>query len=179
MSRVSGIATAAGCAVLMLTGCGAVNAITSHFESAPQRANSDAAAMLASFVPPEGAVRLGSAPTGLSKPMTMPISPNLVDKTAYWQASGSPQDVLTWEKTHLSSRFTLTSHGTSGRNPAKAGETFALLAVAGVLFARILEITAIPEGGRTAIRVDSQVVWIPSSPSSERITASTHSSPSP
>jgi hypothetical protein len=156
----------------MLTGCGAVNAITSHFEPPPpQRANSDATSMVTSFVPPKGAVRLHSAPADLSDPMT-PISPNLVDKTAYWQASGSPQDTLDWEKAHIPSQFILTSHGTFGRTTAKAFETFSLPAVAGALSTRILEITAIPEGDRTAIRVDAQDIWIPSKP--ERITDSTH-----
>jgi len=135
----------------------------------------DAASIVSSFVPPKGAVRLDSAPAGLSKPMSVPSSQNLVGKTAYWQASGSPQDVLAWEKAHLPSRFTWSGGGTSfGTGPAQASETFTLPAVPGVLPTRTLELTAAPDGGHTAIRVDAQVSWLPPKPSSERIPASAH-----
>lgn len=171
-SRVTGAAVAVGSAALILTGCGTVHAVTTKSGPTPQqsaettksgvapqqRADSDAASIVSSFVPPKGAVRLNSAPAGLSKPMGVPATPDLVDKTAYWQASGSPQAVLAWEKAHLPSRFTWAGGGTSfgGTAPAESEENFTLPPVSGVLPSRTLELTAVPDGDRTAIRIDSQ-----------------------
>lgn len=99
--------------------------------------------------------------------MGVSTTPDLVDKTVYWQASGSPQDVLAWEAEHLPSRFTRAGGGMSfGVAPEKSEGKFTLLPVTGVLPSRTLEITAVADGGRTAIRVHAQVTWVPSRPSS-------------
>ena len=179
ISQVTGAVTTAGCAVLILTGCGLVHPSTGRpvpvtGSASQQQAEADAASIVASFVPPKDAVLLDSPPSGLIQ-ATVPGSPDLAVRTAYWQASGSPKDVLTWEKEHLPSRFTWSGSGTSsGNGPAKAQESFTLPAATGALPAPTLEITAAEEGSHTAIRVDAQVPWLPSRPSSERIPASAH-----
>lgn len=183
MRRVIGVAAAAGCAALAIAGCGTAHGPSSASSPTPsasaspqQRANADAASILASFVPPPGAVRLPAAPGGLRTPLgVMRGASDVVRDTAFWRVSGSPQTVLNWEKTHLPGRFTATGSGTlfAMNNPVKLWNTdFALPPVAGVLPARGMEINAVKAGGgHSALRVDAQVTWQPPKPSTERIPA--------
>ena len=179
MSRVIGVAAAAGCAALAIAGCGTIRA-GSLPSAAPkpatpqQRASADAASILSSFVPPPGAVRLTAAPGGaLRAPAAVPAGPDVVHDTSYWRVSGSPQSVLTWEKAHLPRRFTATGSGTvSGPAIQLWDEHFTLPSAAGVLTSRGLEVAAVKAGGgRSALRVDAAVTWVPAKPASERIPA--------
>lgn len=187
MSRVIGIAAAAGCAALMVAGCGTTHA-AGTVPAAPatvkpkttastpqQRASADAASILAAFVPPEGAVRVSGPPgKALGAPVAIRGARDVVQKTSYWKVKGSPGSVLAWEKSHLPRQFTATGGGTIGGPGAQQvqEDNFVLPAVTGVLPARGLDVAAASAGGGyTAIRVVSQVTWVPSKPSSERIPA--------
>lgn len=181
MNRVIGVAAATGCAALAIGGCGTAHAPSRALSSpAPsasaspqQRASADAASILASFVPPPGAVRLTTAPGALrSQAGAIRGASDIVRDTSYWRVNGSPQAVLTWVKNHLPGRFTATGGGTVGGPAMLWNQTFALQPVAGVLPARGLEVGAVKAGGgQSALRVDAQVTWEPAKPSSERIPA--------
>lgn len=138
-----------------------------------QRAEADAAAILASFAVPPGATKLSGPPSGghgvLSEPDSAPATPDLVDDVAWWEVPGQPQQVLAWEKTHLPARFSLAGYGTGQSGTALAwNDDFALPAITGVLNARSLMVEAVAAGnGKTDLRVDAQVTWIPARPASE------------
>jgi hypothetical protein len=147
-----------------------------------QRAVADAAAISASFVPPPGARRLTRAPGAdggaLKQPFTQPASPNLVDDPSWWLAPGQPQAVLAWEQAHLPRRFTSTGTG-EGSGPGEStvwSQEFSLPVVPAVLDLRQLVIEVVSAGhGQTAIRVDSQVTWLPAKPAAERVPAAARS----
>lgn len=187
MSRVIGIGAAAGCAAFLAAGCGTTHAAgtgpsapaspkTAAAAATPQqRASADAASILAAFVPPRGAVRVGGPPAkALGPAIAIRGARDVVQKTSYWKVKGSPGSVLAWEKSHLPRQFTATGAGTV-RGPGAQQvqeDNFVLPAVKGVLPARGLNVAAASAGGGyTAIQVVSQVTWVPAKPSSERIPA--------
>jgi hypothetical protein len=187
MNRVIGVSVAAGCAALAITACGTGHVAsggagtpssgkTPTVSATPQqRANADATSILASFVPPPGAVRLSAAPPAAAgalrtAPGAAAGSPDVARDTSWWRVPGSPQQVLAWEKAHLPSRFTMSGHGTSGSPAQLWQEDFALPAEAGVLPVRGLTVNAVDAGGgQAALRVDAQVVWVPAKPVSEQV----------
>jgi hypothetical protein len=141
-----------------------------------QRAVTDANGILASFAVPAGARKLSAAPTVedgvLQTPAQTPGTPDLVDKTEWWIAPGKPQSVLAWEAGHLPHRFSTSGTGTgSGPGFATWTQIASLPAIPAVLDSRELVITAVQDGGQTAIRVDAQVTWQPARPSSEKVPA--------
>jgi hypothetical protein len=141
-----------------------------------QRAEADAAQILASFVAPPGARRQPTAPPSsprLAGPIQTIGTPDLVDKASWWLVRGEPQALLGWEERHLPNRFThsgsATGDGPVGVNPTWA-DFYALPAITGVLDQRELLVEVVDAGhGQTAIRVDAQVTWIPARPASERV----------
>src|SRR5207237_7392929 len=76
-----------------------------------QRALTDTAAILASFVPPPGAVRLSRAPGGVGGVLDhadgYPGAVHLIDEGAWWRVSGTPMGVLDYATAHLPARFPL------------------------------------------------------------------------
>jgi hypothetical protein len=141
-----------------------------------QRAVADANAILASFVPPNGARRLSAAPTVekgvLKTPDELPETPDVVDKAGWWIAPGAPQSVLAWEAKHLPHRFSPSGTGTgSGPGFMMWNQSESLPDVPGVLDSRGMVVTAVPDGHETVIRVDAEVAWQPARPASERIPA--------
>jgi hypothetical protein len=140
-----------------------------------QRAAADAASILASFVPPRGAVRLTAAPaaaSALARPPAIFATADVADRTSWWRVPGQPQAVLAWEAAHLPSRFTAAGRTTAGSPPSQWSEQFTLPAVTGVLSARSLLLRAVSIApGQTALRVDAEVTWIPVRPASERVPA--------
>jgi len=137
-----------------------------------QFADVDATSILASFAVPPGAVRLPGAPSvgnGLLKQASYPGTPDLVDDVEWWQAPGAPATVLGWETDHLPPRFS--SGGTGSGSNGNAffwSDNFDLPAITGVLNSRGLEVEAVDAGGgKTDLRVDAQVTWIPARPASE------------
>lgn len=143
-----------------------------------QRAQDDATAILKFFAVPPGARQVNSPPlvSGgvLKRPIQSPGTPDLVDRTAWLVASGSPSSVLGWEERHVSHEFTLngsaTSDGPPGIDPTRA-DMFALPPVAGVLDSRQLIVEVVRDGAGTAIRVDAQVTWLPARPPGDQVPA--------
>jgi hypothetical protein len=138
-----------------------------------QRAEADAAAILASFAVPPGAGKLPGAPSAedgvLKRPFQQPDDPDLVDDVSWWQVPGQPRQLLAWERKHLSHRFSPGASG-SGQDGDVTywGDEFTLPAITGVLDSRTLIVEAVAAGGgQTDLRVDAQVTWIPSRPATE------------
>src|SRR5438067_7837352 len=87
-----------------------------------QRARTDTAAILASFVPPPGAVRLPRAPGGVGGVLDQadgyPMALHLIDDRAWWRVPGVPMGVLDYAKAHLPARFKLTAMSWGAIPPA-------------------------------------------------------------
>jgi hypothetical protein len=154
----------------------AAQAVSATNETPKQRAEKDAAAILASFAVPPGGHRLTAAPSLPGGVLKSPISflgaTWEVHLTAFWEAAGSPQAVLAWEQAHLPRRFTL---GDADFGPPAWDRGFEL-APEGVLVSRELDVeVASAGGGQTGIRLDAWVAWQPARPASGLIppTAST------
>jgi hypothetical protein len=129
-----------------------------------QRAEQDAAAILAAFVAPSGAHRLDAAPVAALKvPSQVPVTPDLTDKAGWWRVAGDPQQVLSRAAKLVPHRFTLDGEGTESQGGVTTWEdAFDLAPVPGVLDSRQLTIeVAAAGGGQTGIRVDAQVTWLP------------------
>ncbi len=185
MKRLPGAILATSCAAIAVSACGTQAATVQPGSSAPaavsprQRAEADATAILASFVPPAGARRLTAAPGAgggaLRQPIQVPGG-NLVDDVSWWLAPGPPEAVLAWEQAHLPARFaTAGSAEASGRDGLyEWSHEFSLPPVPAVLDSRELVVQVVSAGAnQTAIRVDSQVTWLPAKPAAERVPAGT------
>jgi len=124
------LAAIAGCAVVVLAGCGTQTASSSGGVSlmtatatAPaasvasalspaRRAAADATGMLGRFRPPPAAIRTGRLPvSSLAQAPTSPMSADLVTRTAWWREAGQQVQVLTWLLTHPPSGMTMFSTG--------------------------------------------------------------------
>ena len=188
---------------LALAGCGSVRAgdgspggpasATAHSgppspastasQSPQARAQADAAAILAAFVPPPGATRLSSAPGGVGGRLTgSSPGPDVVEYASWWQVPGmTPLQMLAWEKAHLPHQFRLAGFGGEEMKPPKlpngltfpadpyhaADYAFGLPPVTGILTSRELDVEAARStSGQTYVRVDSQVNWQPVRPAS-------------
>ena len=182
--RVACLMFAAGFA-LVLVGCGTQHAdparpgaVASAAAGSPrQRADADAARIIASFPRPPGAVS-----TGLIASLTAPgegpaATPDVATATQWWLAPGRPQAVLAWIRAHVPAGFTLggTGSGSYGSAPGAPSQSwtdqFELPPVPGVLTERWLVVVVVADGDQTAIRADAQVVWLPARPAAERIPA--------
>lgn len=179
-NRHARVLALAGMLALTGAGCGAVHAAgptkaaaassTAPGPSRPaandlsprQRAEADAAGILAAFAVPPGAVRLTRAPSAgggvLKNPPQTPGDSALIDKVAWYRVPGTPQAVLAWEAHHAPKPFTRTgSGGTNSRY-----DMYALPAITRVLDSRGMLVTVIPAGADTTdVRVDAQVTWVP------------------
>ncbi len=174
----------ASCAAIAAAGCGGSPApsplvpASKAALSPRQRAEADAAAIRASFLPPPGARRLSAAPGAaegvLKRPVSEPETPNMVDAASWWLAPGRPGAVLAWEKAHLPRRFTSAGYGNTGPFDGlwASYDEFGLPAVPAVLDSRQLIVEVVSAGnGQTAIRAESQVTWLPAKPAAEQVPA--------
>jgi hypothetical protein len=148
----------------------AAGAVSATNETPKQRAEKAAAGILASFVVPPGGRRLAAPPNlpggVLKSPITFVGANWEVHVTTFWEASGSPQAVLAWEQAHLPRRFT---PGDADFGPPAWDRGFAL-GPEGVLVDRELDVeVASAGGGRSGIRVDAWVAWLPPRPASSLI----------
>ncbi|MGH3291986.1 MAG: hypothetical protein ACRDP7_09290 [Trebonia sp.] len=174
----------AGCAVAHPPATAASNAAASAHpapatsQSPQQRAEADAAAILAAFVVPPGARELPGAPPGQANQLKditgSSASPNWIDKTGFWQVKGDPQQVLAWTASHVGRTHTAggleTNFPVSGRPETVWEEDYALPPVPAVEDSRELTVeTADAGNGQTAIRVDAQVTWLPAHAASEMV----------
>jgi len=176
----------AGCAVAHSPAAAASHAATTAAHPAAataspeQRAESDAAAILAAFAAPPGARKLPGPPTGQASEMKhitgSSASPNWIDKTGFWQVTGDPQQVLAWTASHVERGHTsfgvITNLPVSGRPETVWERDYALPPVPGVEDTRELTVEVADAGnGQTAIRVDAQVTWLPAREASEMVPA--------
>jgi len=177
----------AGCAVAhpSATTASHTAATTAHqtaatAQSPKQRAEADAAAILAGFVVPPGARKLPGPPPGQANELRditgSSASPNWIDKTGFWQVKGDPQQVLAWTASHVGRSHTTggltTNLPVSGRPETVWERDYALPPVPAVEDTRELTVEVADAGnGQTAIRVDAQVTWLPARQASETVPA--------
>jgi hypothetical protein len=166
-------ALAAAAVALTLTSCAspprassstaaAALAASATSQTPKQLAEKAAAGILASFVVPPGGRRLTAPP---HVPGGLLDAPGIfvgatweVHLTAFWEAPGNPLTVLAWERAHLPHRF-ITGGLDSGQAPWNEGFR---LGPEGVLTDRELDVdVASAGGGRTGIRLDAWVAWLP------------------
>ena len=167
-------ALAAGCAALAVAACATASASAAPSPSPKQLAQADVVSMLAAFRAPPGArssgpiavPALASAPAG--------ATPDFVSKTAWWLVPGTMDATLAWITAHRPVGF---AFGGSGYSSDRSGVTnrfdqFTLPNVPNVISERSLYVTVASDGaGSTALRVDSQVSWLPQKSPAERIPA--------
>jgi hypothetical protein len=146
-------------------GTGTVAVTPSSSGTPEQRAVADAELMLKAFAPPAGAREVPGSPVPGSVMSRSPATPtpsddDVVTKTSWWLAPGDPQQVLAWEKAHIPSLYRYFGGGTTGFGIWN--DVFSIPAVPGLFDTRELAVsTTSAGGGRTAIRVDALVDWIP------------------
>jgi hypothetical protein len=176
------------------TGSAATARTANSTPSPAQRAAADADSLLAAFPPPPGAVKTGplAVPWLANAPETT-ATPDLVTRTSWWRAPGQPDAVLSWIRTHVPSGFTFSGPGylTHEPHPPNVPPTvdkpwkplppnsklilmrwdqYSKPPVPGVLSERWLLVSAAAYGtNQVAIRVDSEVTWLPAKPAGERI----------
>lgn len=116
-----------------------------------------------------------SAPSASAASASGSAGSDLVVRTAWWRAPGTMDSVLAWVKAHPPKGLSLTGAGASS---GPSGITsrfyeFSLPPVPGVLLSRSLYVSVASDGpDRTALRVDSEVAWLPAKPAAEHIPAS-------
>jgi hypothetical protein len=149
-------------------------------QSPEQRAEADAAAILAAFVAPPGARQLPGAPPGQANQLKnitgSSASPNWIDKAGFWQVKGDPQQVLAWTASHVGRSHTslglITNLPVSGRPETVWERDYVLPPVPAVEDSRELTVEVADAGdGQTAIRVDAQVTWLPAREASQTVPA--------
>jgi len=177
----------AGCAVAHPPATAASHAptTTAHPAAATglspkQRAETDAAAILAAFVVPPGGRRLPGPPSGQANQLKhitgSSASPNWVDKAGFWQVKGDPQQVLAWTASHVGRSHTdgglITNFPVQDRPETVWERDYALPPVPAVEDTRELTVEVADAGnGQTAIRVDAQVTWLPARQASAMVPA--------
>ncbi|HYB26030.1 MAG TPA: hypothetical protein VEF89_05410, partial [Solirubrobacteraceae bacterium] len=110
----------------------------------------------------------------LAQPASAPATPNVVDDRAWWVVPGTTQQVVQYVESHpppgAKPGFSGTSSG--GGKPTVTTTGFQWPAIPGELSLRWLLVAAVQlQDGSTAVRADSEVVWITPRPRSERIPA--------
>jgi hypothetical protein len=144
-----------------------------------QAARSDAASLLTRLSLPPGAVRQTGEPAGDDGTLAQPVSgppatPNAVDDHIWWVVPGTTQQVLQYVESHAPQGAQPGFSGTSGGGgkPTVTTAGFQWPPIPGELSLRWLLVAAVQlQDGSTAVRADSEVVWITPRPRSERIPA--------
>lgn len=141
-------------------------------------AQSDAASLLGDVSLPPGATQSPVEPAGdgsvLAHPGSgPPVTPNVVDDSAWWLISGAPPAVLAYIDAHppAGSTRVLTGSGGTGTNGTRVEvEAFAWPPLTDVLSTRWLVVEVVQlSGGSTGLRADAEVVWVKPRPASEQI----------
>jgi uncharacterized protein YceK len=177
---------------VLLTGCGTVSYAASHAQGAATRsaavtatsskttdrdtspetlAADEAAAILAQFVPPPGAVRLKEQPTlpGGSPRMGV-VYTTVADATGYWRVRGDATALLAWEKAHMPKSF---SRQDVIIGPPSWNTVYTLPPVPGKFAVRELNAQFYAVGGgETVIMADAMVAWVPPRPAAEMVPSS-------
>jgi hypothetical protein len=157
---------------------GTVVPLASHPAGRQQAARAAAEQLLGKVVLPPGARPSPHEPAGdggrLDFAPAAPADPNLVDLTRFAVVPGAPAQVGEWLSEHPAAGSTPYGHGTL-ESPA-APEVWWVAgswpAAGDVLGTRVLAVswTGLP-GGRSAVRVDAEVTWLPAKPSGDRVPA--------
>jgi hypothetical protein len=182
-----GTAALAGCAIVPAasphahpsgatgTGTGVTGTPPPSGGTPKQQAVAAADLMLKAFAPPAGAREVPGSPVpdsviSRSPGTPTPMDDDVVTETSWWLAPGDPQQLLSWEKAHLPSRYSYFGEGTTGRGIWN--DVFSIPAVPGLFDMRELAVsTTTADGGQTAIRVDALVDWIPVRPHGDTVPA--------
>ena len=138
----------------------------------------DATAILASFVVPPGARRLSAAPTVgkgvLKTPDPLPGTPDWWIRPSGGSRRARPRACSRGRpgtcRTGSRPQAAVPATG-SGLGFRFWSQSASLPDIPGVLDSRELVITVVPDGDKTAIRVDAQVTWQPARPASEQVPA--------
>ena len=168
-----------------LAGCTVLHSCVAHEGTAPlgvdphrRAAQHDAAALLASFAPPPGAVPLATGPTDtwIDRPPSRPLTSELIDLTKWWRTPGDMVEVIAWAKSHRQIHWADVGTGAEGQNPPGAEPTsppsiavvherdvtFSLPTRGRAFQSRQVLVSVSPSGKHeVTLRVDAQVVWIP------------------
>ena len=133
-----------------------------------------AQAILKSFVAPPRAVRLAKRPPipgGWGRFPVMGLnSTTQVDAVGYWRVRGASKALLTWEKAHISRRY---SRQDVIIGPPSWSTLYTLPAIPGVLPDREMNVQVYDAGGGiTVIKAAAMVSWQPPRPATEVIPAS-------
>jgi hypothetical protein len=134
-----------------------------------QRAAADAKAILSSFVPPPGAIRLAAKPQ-LPGGGTMGMNSTAqVDVVGYWRVAGQPAVLLAWEQAHISRGY---SRQDVLMGPVSWDTVYSLPAIPGTAPQREMNVQAYDVGGgMSVIMADAMVSWQPPRPATEVIPA--------
>jgi len=179
-----GVALLAGCGTASYTASGARAAATRSAAvtatpartagrgASPEMLGADeAAAMLAQFVPPPGAVRLKGKPTlpGGSPGMGL-VYTAVAHATGYWRVRGDATALLAWEKAHMPKSF---SQQDVIIGPPSWNTVYTLPPVPGKFAVRELNAQFYAVGGgETVIMADAMVAWEPPRPAAEAVPSS-------
>jgi hypothetical protein len=142
-----------------------------------EAAQTDAASLLAKLNLPAGATRQAGEPAGdggtLGQPGSgTPVTPNVVDDAAWWVVPGTTQQLVQYVDEHppAGGQPSLSGQSSGGGGPTVTDTGFAWPGVSGQLSLRSLVVAVVQlQNGSTAVRADSQVVWITPRLRSERI----------
>ena len=135
----------------------------------------EAGLILTAFAPPAGAREVPNSPVpgsvmSRASGMPTPSDNDVVTATLWWLAPGDPQQVLAWEKAHMPAMYRYFGGGTTGFGVWN--DVFSIPAVPGLFDTRELAVsTTSAGGGKTAIRVDALVDWIPARPHGDTVPA--------
>ncbi|HEX4831761.1 MAG TPA: hypothetical protein VH478_11785 [Trebonia sp.] len=173
-SDTAATATAGGARAGTMTGAGA--------GTPQQQAAAAARTLLAEFAVPPGATRLAGEPAGDQHELQNVaglLSGAMVRDTSWWVEPSPAVGVLDWEKAHVPAQLKPSFGGFSGRGPsttrpgpgatatqafdARLGSQVSATLVKEYL---VVSVTGLP-GGRTGIRVDSDVSYQPTRPATE------------
>ncbi len=145
-------------------------------------ARADAAWLLTTLSLPAGATPSAVEPAGdggllARAAQGAPATPNVVDDHTWWVVPGTSAAVLAYVTSHPpagSSRAFFSTAGMHGVTDLES-EGFAWAPVDGVLSTRwlVVAVAGLADGS-TAVRADSQVVWLTPRPASEQIPSGSH-----
>lgn len=158
------------CAGVAWTGVAASRAADADANRAAAQA--EVARLLGLIVLPPGLTRSASEPVGdggvLAFPSVNFATPNLIDVSAWWTTTLSPEAVIAY----------FTAHRPPGTKPTTSGQSstglrmaaFGFDAVPGVMSERDVAVTAVPlTGGGTGVRSDGEAIWLTPRPPWEQI----------
>ncbi len=153
--------------------------VTSRALSRSASARREAEHLLHLLRLPPGSEFSSSAPPGsgslLRSPFELPATPDVVDLAHYFIVPMAPEAAISWIKGHLPGGGTASQSGTSSDGGRTVLWELAISwpasgPVTGIFGWRslVIELAALPES-RAALRVDSEVTWLPEKNAADRV----------